>query len=214
MKAITNLSVRIIERWLPDAFLFAIVLTIVVFIAAMIGTGVGPLQVLSYWGSDSGFWGLLGFSMQMCLVVVLGSALAQAPVVNRLLKSCAGLAHTPKQGILVTVIISGICMWLNWGLWPDCRRSAGERSGQKDPHDRLPCSDCRGLLRHLHVACWSVRFHSSAVDNAWRAGNSGLYHGRYHDGFHCGNDLLPGELGAGSPGDRGLCAGHGFRSAR
>ena len=116
MKAITNLSVRIIERWLPDAFLFAIVLTIVVFIAAMIGTGVGPLQVLSYWGSDSGFWGLLGFSMQMCLVVVLGSALAQAPVVNRLLKSCAGLAHTSKQGILVTVIISGICMWLNWGF--------------------------------------------------------------------------------------------------
>ena len=116
MKAITNLSVRIIERWLPDAFLFAIVLTIVVFIAAMIGTGVGPLQVLSYWGSDSGFWGLVGFSMQMCLVVVLGSALAQAPVVNRLLKSCAGLAHTPKQGILVTVIISGICMWLNWGF--------------------------------------------------------------------------------------------------
>ena len=116
MKAITNLSVRVIERWLPDAFLFAIILTIVVFIAAMIGTGVGPLQVLSYWGSDSGFWGLLGFSMQMCLVVVLGSALAQAPVVNRLLKKCAGLAHTPKQGILVTVIVSGICMWLNWGF--------------------------------------------------------------------------------------------------
>ena len=54
--------------------------------------------------------------MQMCLVVVLGSALAQAPVVNRLLKKCAGLAHTPKQGILVTVIVSGICMWLNWGF--------------------------------------------------------------------------------------------------
>ena len=40
MKAITNLSVRVIERWLPDAFLFAIILTIVVFIAAMVGTGV------------------------------------------------------------------------------------------------------------------------------------------------------------------------------
>ena len=61
MKAITNLSVRVIERWLPDAFLFAIILTIVVFIAAMVGTGVGPLRVLSYWGSDSGFWGLLAF---------------------------------------------------------------------------------------------------------------------------------------------------------
>ena len=116
MKAITNLSVRVIERWLPDAFLFAIILTIVVFIAAMVGTGVGPLRVLSYWGSDSGFWGLFAVTMQMCLVVVLGSALAQAPVVNRLLKKCAGLAHTPKQGILVTVIVSGICMWLNWGF--------------------------------------------------------------------------------------------------
>ena len=116
MKAITNLSVRVIERWLPDELLFAIILTIVVFIAAMVGTGVGPLRVLSYWGSDSGFWGLLAFTMQMCLVVVLGSALAQAPVVNRLLKKCAGLAHTPKQGILVTVIVSGICMWLNWGF--------------------------------------------------------------------------------------------------
>ena len=37
-------------------------------------------------------------------------------MVNRLLKKCAGLAHTPKQGILVTVIVSGICMWLNWGF--------------------------------------------------------------------------------------------------
>ena len=97
MKAITNLSVRIIERWLPDAFLFAIILTIVVFIAAMVGTGVGPLRVLSYWGSDSGFWGLLGFSMQMCLVVVLGSALAQAPVVNRLLKSSERCSVLPVK---------------------------------------------------------------------------------------------------------------------
>ena len=52
MKAITNLSVRVIERWLPDAFLFAIILTIVVFIAAMVGTGVGPLRVLSYYHAD------------------------------------------------------------------------------------------------------------------------------------------------------------------
>ena len=38
MKAITNVSVRVIERWMPDAFLFAIILTFVVFVAAMLVT--------------------------------------------------------------------------------------------------------------------------------------------------------------------------------
>ena len=80
MKALTNLSVRVIERWLPDAFLFAIILTFVVFVATMIVVGVGPLTVLTYWGGNSGFWGLLAFAMQMALIVVLGSALANAPV--------------------------------------------------------------------------------------------------------------------------------------
>ena len=116
MKKITNVAVHIVERWMPDAFLFAIILTIVVFIGCMLLTGVGPLRVLGYWGSDSGFWGLLAFSMQMCLVVVLGSALAKAPVVAGILKKLAGLAHTPKQGILVTVLVSAVCMWINWGF--------------------------------------------------------------------------------------------------
>ncbi len=116
LKAITNVAVRIVNRWMPDAFLFAIILTIITFIGCVVLTGVSPLRVLTYWGSDTGFWGLLAFTMQMCLVVVLGSALAHAPVVNRLLVKCASLAHTPKQGIVVTVIVSGICMWINWGF--------------------------------------------------------------------------------------------------
>ena len=116
MKAITNVSVRVIERWMPDAFLFAIILTFVVFVAAMLVTGVGPLTMLTYWAGAGGFWNLLAFAMQMALIVVLGSALANAPICANLLNKIAGLAHTPKQGIVVTVIVSGICMWLNWGF--------------------------------------------------------------------------------------------------
>ena len=37
-KKFTNGCVRLMNRWLPDPFLFAVILTIVVFIGSMIGT--------------------------------------------------------------------------------------------------------------------------------------------------------------------------------
>ncbi len=116
MKAISNFFVKIINRWLPDPFLFAIILTIVVYIAAIFVTGCGPLQMLSYWGSSSGFWGLLAFSMQMALVVVLGSALASAKVCRNILRKIAGLAHSNKSAIIVVTAISVVCCWINWGF--------------------------------------------------------------------------------------------------
>ena len=41
-KKFTNGCVRVVNRWLPDPFLFAVILSIVVYIAAMIATGMGP----------------------------------------------------------------------------------------------------------------------------------------------------------------------------
>ena len=43
-KKFTNGCVRVVNRWLPDPFLFAIILTIVVFIGAMIGTQQTPME--------------------------------------------------------------------------------------------------------------------------------------------------------------------------
>ena len=51
-------------------------------IAAMLATGMGPIKILNAWGAASGFWSLLAFSMQMALVLVLGSAMASAKPVN------------------------------------------------------------------------------------------------------------------------------------
>ena len=68
-KKFTNGCVRVVNRWLPDPFLFAVILSIVVYIAAMIATGMGPIAMLNAWGSSNGFWGLLSFSMQMALVL-------------------------------------------------------------------------------------------------------------------------------------------------
>ena len=115
-KKIVNGCVRVMNRWLPDAFLFAVILTIAVFLGSMAATGMGPLKVLNAWGSGSGFWGLLSFSMQMALVVVFGSACASAKPVKKVLSTIAGLCKNNMQAIVVTTFVSTVCCWLNWGF--------------------------------------------------------------------------------------------------
>ena len=119
-KKFTNGCVRVVNRWLPDPFLFAIILTIVVFVAAMVGTQQGPMELVWAWGgkgaTKDGFWSLLAFAMQMALVLVLGSAMASANVCKKALGAIASLAHNKRSAILITTFVSTICCWLNWGF--------------------------------------------------------------------------------------------------
>ena len=115
-KKFTNGCVRVVNRWLPDPFLFAIILTIVVFIGSMLGTQQGPITLLTAWGNDYGFWNLLAFSMQMALVLVLGSAMASARVCKRGLGAIANAAKDKKSAILIVTFVSTVCCWLNWGF--------------------------------------------------------------------------------------------------
>ena len=114
MKKFTTGCVNFMSKYLPDAFIFAVILTIIVFIAAMPAAGANPLQMAMAWGN--GVWGLLAFSMQMALVVVTGTAFATAPIVKKALEAIAKLAKTPAQGVALVVIVSGIANFLNWGF--------------------------------------------------------------------------------------------------
>ena len=111
-KRFTNACVRVVNRWLPDAFLFAVILTFLVYVAAMFATGMGPIKVLAAWGNSDGFWGLLAFSMQMALVLVLGSAMASAKPCKKVLRKAAGLCHNNMQAIVITTMVSTVCCWL------------------------------------------------------------------------------------------------------
>lgn len=113
-KKLSNGCVKLVNRYLPDPFIFCIILTIIVFIAAMPATGATPIQLVVGWGN--GIWGLLAFSMQMALVLVLGNAFANAPAVKRVVSLIAGIAKTPVQGIIVVTFFSVIACWLNWGF--------------------------------------------------------------------------------------------------
>ena len=88
-KKFTNACVNIVQKFLPDAFIFCIILTIMVFIAAMPVSKMNPFEIANAWGES--MWSLLGFSMQMALVLVLGTALATAPLVKRAINAAAGV---------------------------------------------------------------------------------------------------------------------------
>lgn len=109
-----KLSVRAVERWMPDPLLFAFILTILASLAAIFLMGNSPIALLTYWGDS--LWGLLAFSMQMVLIVVSGFVLSTTPLFARLLTRFASLASTPAKAILLVTLGALIASWLNWGL--------------------------------------------------------------------------------------------------
>ncbi len=109
-----NSSVRLMQRWMPEPFLFAILLTFIAALLAMPICRQTPVEVIANWGG--GVWGLLAFAMQMALVLVTGSALASAPALKRAIASLAALPKTPMAAIALVTSVSAVACWLNWGF--------------------------------------------------------------------------------------------------
>ncbi|MET1255902.1 short-chain fatty acid transporter [Aliikangiella maris] len=105
---------KIMQHWLPDAFLIAVILSFVVFICGIVGQDQSPIQMANHWGN--GLWNLLGFSMQMILILVLGHTLAMSQPVKSLLAAMAKLASSPAQAIILVSLVSIIAAWINWGF--------------------------------------------------------------------------------------------------
>lgn len=114
LRALSRPATRLMERWLPDAFIFVLVLTIVAALSAVIFEANSPVAVVRMWGD--GFWKLLEFSMQMLLVLVTGYILASSPPVRALLTRLAGLAGSAGSAIILVSVVSLIASWLNWGF--------------------------------------------------------------------------------------------------
>lgn len=114
MKTLTRFSNRLMERYLPDPYIFVAILTLIVFLLGIGLTDSGPLDMVTYWGD--GFWGLLAFTMQMVVVLLAGHVLASSPPIKRLLNKMAGIAKSPGSAIILVTVVSLIASWINWGF--------------------------------------------------------------------------------------------------
>ena len=102
------------ERWVPDAFIFALVATILVITAALAATPATLLQTVDAWGR--GFWDLIPFTLQMALVIITGHVLASSPPMRRLIRAIASWPRSPRGAVALVAFFALVSSWFNWGF--------------------------------------------------------------------------------------------------
>jgi short-chain fatty acids transporter len=107
--------VYVFEQVMPDPFVLSIGLTLVVIALAFIFAPHASVPVIltSWYG---GTFAILGFALQMILILATGYAIAEAPVVQRGLRAMAAGVTTPTRAALLVFPIVAVAAWLNWGL--------------------------------------------------------------------------------------------------
>src|SRR4030067_272776 len=117
MRLISSLSSSLTsfsQKFIPSSFVIALILTVFTFALALIFTNFGLFNLIQFWGN--GFWELLSFAMQMCLIIFTGYIVAVSPLVSRFLNFLANLPKGPKSSILLMVILSLSLSWIHWGF--------------------------------------------------------------------------------------------------
>jgi short-chain fatty acids transporter len=102
------------HKYMPDPMIFAILLTFLTYIMGLIFTKSTPFQMVVDW--YKGFWTLLAFGMQMCVILVTGYALATTPVVQKFLRWLAGIPKSTAGAALLVAVVAVIAGLINWGL--------------------------------------------------------------------------------------------------
>src|SRR6201997_3849173 len=118
MQSVTALCVRYVERLMPYAYLFAVILTLIVAaLVALLVNGASPSGMLKAW--YGGVWGsqnIFTFAFQMVLILVTGYTLAEAPILKRAIVYIASKPKNQVQGALLCFGVSTVFSLLNWGL--------------------------------------------------------------------------------------------------
>jgi short-chain fatty acids transporter len=102
------------ERWIPDAFVFALLATVLVVAAAALTGGAGPGEIVGFWGD--GFWELLPFTLQMALIIITGYVLATTGPVYRGIAWLAARPSSPRGAVAMVALFAMLSSWLNWGF--------------------------------------------------------------------------------------------------
>lgn len=103
-----------VQRFLPDPFVIGVILIGAVFLWGVAATPSSPGDMVEYFGS--GMWSLVGFAMQLSVVIVTSQTLANTPPVARVLKRIAGTVKTPMRAALFVALFTAVISAVNWGV--------------------------------------------------------------------------------------------------
>lgn len=114
MQAFTRFCLRVVQSYLPDAYILAVLLTFITFLLGVVVAGKGFGEMVQYWGK--GYSSLFVFGMQMVLVLLTGYVLALSPIVKKIMNKITNIPKSPSQALGVTAAVSLIACYFNWGF--------------------------------------------------------------------------------------------------
>ncbi|KAF1024777.1 MAG: putative short-chain fatty acid transporter [Acinetobacter bereziniae] len=101
------------EKWFPDSYIFALLGVIIVALAA-IGIGAPVHDVAISFGN--GFWSLIPFTMQMCMLIVVGYVVSVSKPVEMLIQKMAQIPTTGRNAIVFVATVSLLISLINWAM--------------------------------------------------------------------------------------------------
>jgi short-chain fatty acids transporter len=112
---VTAFFVYLFEKIMPDPYVFAVLLTFLgALMAWKFAPNATPTSIVGAW--YAGVFTIFTFAFQMVIMLVAGYALATSPLVHKALAKVASFASTPMSAVSLTLFVSLIASWLNWGL--------------------------------------------------------------------------------------------------
>ena len=103
----------IFKKNMPDAFVFAIVLTFITSFLSFSILGTSFYKIIDSW--YKGFWNLLEFGMQMVLLIVTGYSIAISPFINKLINNLSNVIKTPNQVYYFVTLFGILASLISWG---------------------------------------------------------------------------------------------------
>ena len=104
----------IFKRIMPDSFVFALLLTLITGLSAVIFVDSNLLEILDSW--YKGFWELLEFGMQITLIIVTGYSIALSSFTDKILNKVSQRISSPLQVYLTVIILGVLLSMISWGM--------------------------------------------------------------------------------------------------
>ncbi len=114
LSKVSHAIVRLVDRYLPEPFAFAILMTAITLVLALVATPAGPTEVFTAWGE--GLSMLLAFTTQMCLMVLFAYTFAHIGPVPDLLARLAGIPRSAKSAYAFAAVFAGLVSLIAWPL--------------------------------------------------------------------------------------------------
>lgn len=101
------------ERWFPDAFVFALVAVLVTGAGAA-AIGAPPKAIVTSFGH--GFWDLITFTLQVSIVAIGGHIVATSPAADRMITRLATVPRNGRQAVAFVAAVATSLSLLNWAI--------------------------------------------------------------------------------------------------